>query len=62
MPDKLRSKINEVKENIFSMDFAIFKSQVISYLEPEDQSGFDSKEVWDNIRLHVVEALGRDGS
>jgi len=62
LPDKLRSKINEVKENIFSMDFVIFKSQVISYLEPEDQSGFDSKEVWDNIRLHVVEALGRDGS
>lgn len=62
LPDKLRSKISEVKENIFSMDFVIFKSQVISYLEPEDQSGFDSKEVWDNIRLHVVEALGRDGS
>lgn len=62
LPDKLRSKINEVKENIFSMDFVIFKSQVISYLEPEDQSGFDSKEVWDNIRLHVVEALGKDES
>lgn len=62
LPDKLRSKINEVKENIFSMDFVIFKSQVISYLEPEDQPEFDSKEVWDNIRLHVVEALGKDES
>lgn len=62
LPDKLRSKINEVKENIFSMDFVIFKSQVISYLEPEDQPGFDSKEVWDNIRLRVVEALGKDES
>ena len=62
LPDKLRSKMNEIKENIFSVDFVIFKSQVISYLEPEDQPGFDSKEVWDNIRLHVVEALGKDGS
>jgi predicted nucleotidyltransferase component of viral defense system len=56
----LRSKLNEVKENIFTMDFAIFKSQVISYLEPADQPGFDSKESWDNIRLHVVEALRKD--
>lgn len=60
LSDKLHSKLNEVKENVFSMDFAIFKSQVISYLEPADQSGFDSKETWDNIRLHVVDALGKD--
>ncbi|MFQ6618599.1 MAG: hypothetical protein ACE5QV_07925 [Fidelibacterota bacterium] len=37
-----------------------FKSQVISYLEPEDQRRFESKEIWDHIRLHVIEALGKD--
>jgi len=50
------------KENIFSMDFTIFKSQVISYLEPEDQPRFESSEVWDNIRLHIVEAFEEDES
>jgi len=60
LSEELRSSLNKAKENIFSMDFTIFKSQVISYLEPEDQPRFESSEVWDNIRLHVVEALGED--
>ena len=60
LPEELRSNLNKVKDNIFSLDFIVFKSQVISYLEPEDQSRFESEEVWDNIRLHVVESLARE--
>ena len=62
LPEELRSNLNKAKENIFSMDFTIFKSQVISYLEPEDQPRFESSEVWDNIRLHIVEAFEEDES
>jgi predicted nucleotidyltransferase component of viral defense system len=58
LSEELRSNLDKVKENILSMDFAVFKSQVISYLEPEDQSRYGSEEVWDSIRLHVVESLG----
>ncbi len=58
LPEELRSNLDKVKENILSMDFAVFKSQVISYLEPEDQPRYGSEEVWDSIRLHVVESLG----
>jgi predicted nucleotidyltransferase component of viral defense system len=60
LTEELRSNLIKVKDNIFSVDFMVFKSQVISYLEPEDQSRFESKEVWDNIRLRVVESLERD--
>ena len=59
LPEELRTNLNKVKDNVFSLDFVVFKSQVISYLEPEDQSRFDTREVWDSIRLHVVESLTR---
>ena len=49
--------MNKVKDNILSIDFVVFKSQVIPYLESEDQTKFDSVEVWNNIRLDVVETI-----
>ena len=60
LPEELRTNLNKSKENILSMDYAAFKSQVISYLEPEDQPQYESEEVWDNMRLQVIEALGED--
>ena len=57
LSEDLRSDLNKVKDNILSIDFAVFKSQVIPYLESEDQPRFDSEEVWDNIRLDVIESL-----
>jgi len=60
LPEEVRANLDKAKESILSMDFVVFKSQVISYLEPEDQSRFESEEVWDNIRLHVVETLSED--
>jgi len=59
LSEELRSDLNKVKDNILSIDFVVFKSQVIPYLESEDQPRFDSEEVWDNIRLDVVESLMR---
>ncbi len=52
--------LNKTVENILSLDYATFKSQVISYLEPEDQPQYESEEVWDNMRLQVIEALSED--
>ena len=45
--------------NARSVDFGMFKSQVLAYLSPEDQEGFDSSSVWDSMVLEVVVALGR---
>ena len=60
LPKELRQSLNKAKENILSMDYAAFKSQVISYLEPEDQPQYESEGVWDNMRLQVIEALSED--
>jgi hypothetical protein len=40
------------------MSYDMFKSQVLSYLHPEYQAQYSSPELWDNIILTVVEALG----
>ena len=47
----------KAKENVLSTNFAAFKSQVISYLEPEAQHQYDSEDVWDSMRLKVIEAI-----
>jgi predicted nucleotidyltransferase component of viral defense system len=57
--EKQRADLNKARENILSTDFAAFKSQVISYLEPEVQKQYDSEDVWDGMRLKVVETLER---
>ena len=43
--------------NAMAVDFGTFKSQVLSYLEPEAQAPYDSPSVWDTIVLEVVQAL-----
>ncbi len=43
--------------NAMAVDFGAFKSQVLSYLEPEAQALYDSPSVWDAIVLEVVDAL-----
>ncbi len=48
--------------NALSVDFGMFKSQVLAYLPPEDQARFDSSSVWDAMVLEVIEALGRGRS
>jgi hypothetical protein len=40
-----------------AIDFATFKSQVLAFLEPDDQARFDSASAWDTIVLEVVDAL-----
>jgi len=48
----------QAKENILAMDFGQFKSQVVSYLEPDLQHHYDSEETWDAIRWRLIEVLG----
>jgi predicted nucleotidyltransferase component of viral defense system len=43
--------------NALSVDFGMFKSQVLAYLRPADQTFFDSSAVWDTVVLEVVDAL-----
>jgi predicted nucleotidyltransferase component of viral defense system len=43
--------------NALSVDFETFRSQVLSYLDPEVRTPFDSRAAWDAVVLEVVEAL-----
>lgn len=43
--------------NAMTVDFGMFKSQVLAYLAPEHQTFYDSSSVWETIVLEVVEAL-----
>ncbi|MGB7295869.1 MAG: hypothetical protein WBC70_09805 [Candidatus Aminicenantales bacterium] len=52
----------QIRENILAVDFAQFKSQVLSYLEPELQPHYDSEENWDAMRWRIIEALGEGSS
>jgi hypothetical protein len=46
--------------NAMSIDFDTFKSQVLSYLEPEARAQYDSPSTWDTIVLEVVDGLRRE--
>ena len=43
--------------NALSVDFGTFRSQVLSYLEPDARSQYDSPSAWDAVVLEVVDAL-----
>lgn len=52
-----RETAAKARANALSIDFGTFKSQVLAFLLPEDQTHYDSATVWDTIVLEVVEAL-----
>jgi len=56
--DGRKHDVAQVKENILAMDFGQFKSQVLSYLDPELELPYDSEETWDAMRWRIIEALG----
>lgn len=60
--DRCRADLNQARENVLTTSFAAFKSKVISYLEPDIQKQYNSRDVWDDMRLKVAEALERNMS
>ena len=47
-------------KNTTSINFATFKSQVVSYLEPEYQGQYSDPAIWDTMQLTVCDHLGRE--
>jgi len=58
LPIDKKPDVAQIKENVLAVDFGQFKSQVISYLEPDLQPQYDSEETWDAMRWRIIEALG----
>jgi predicted nucleotidyltransferase component of viral defense system len=56
--EKLDPRVAErASANAMTVDFGMFKSQVLAFLPPDDQALYDSSSVWDTIVLEVVDAL-----
>ncbi len=55
--DRLRSRIKEAQSNAMRISYDVFKSQVLSFLIPEYQAQYDSRQVWEDMVLKLVETL-----
>ncbi len=55
-PDR-HEDVARARINAMSVDFGTFRSQVLSYLEPEARAQYESRSAWDTIVLQVVDAL-----
>jgi hypothetical protein len=44
-------------QNTATLSFDHFKSQVIPYLQPDDQSLYDSPDVWEHMQIDLMEKL-----
>ena len=45
------------QQNALSISYDDFKGQVLAYLAPDYQAQYDTREMWDELVLRVVEAL-----
>jgi hypothetical protein len=52
-----RDLLDRACANAIAIDFGMFKSQVLAYLEPDDQAQYDSSPAWDTVVLEVVGTL-----
>jgi hypothetical protein len=59
-PDVDRDVLDRACANAMAIDFRTFKSQVLVYLDPDDQTPYDSSAAWDTVVLEVVDRLRSD--
>jgi predicted nucleotidyltransferase component of viral defense system len=62
LPEDLRKCRPKAQKNAMAVTFAVFKSQVLSYLSVNHREEYDSESVWETVQLTVAEALGSVGS
>ena len=51
----------QARERVLAIDFHEYRDAVVAYLAAEDQSAYESRELWDEIRLQVLARLEGDG-
>jgi hypothetical protein len=44
-------------QNTATLSFAHFKSQVIPYLQPDDQNLYESPDVWEHMQIDLMDKL-----
>jgi hypothetical protein len=53
----IRSDIPKAIERAMEVSYADFRSQVVSYLQPEHTATYGSQEAWDALQVQVVDRL-----
>jgi Nucleotidyl transferase AbiEii toxin, Type IV TA system len=53
----IRSEIPKAVERVMEISYADFKSQVVSYLQPDNVETYGSPEAWDALQMQVIEHL-----
>jgi hypothetical protein len=51
----IRSQVPKAIERAMEVSYADFKSQVASYLKPEHQDEYGTREAWDAMQAQVIE-------
>ncbi len=52
-----KQEFGDFREAVLSVDYGQFKSQVVSYLEPDIQPHYDTADGWDDMRWRLINAL-----
>jgi len=52
-----KHEFGDIREAVLSVDYGQFKSQVVSYLEPDIQTQYDTADGWDDMRWRLINAL-----
>jgi hypothetical protein len=55
--DKVANYVDKAKDNIWTVSYDMFKSQVVSYLHPDYQAQYSSSDLWDSMILTLANAL-----
>ena len=53
-----KKELNAACQNVISVSFDQFKSQVVAYLPAEYQSHYGTRKVWESLQENVVKTLG----
>lgn len=59
LDSELKSNLSTAINNVLSIDFAEFKSQVVAYLMNEYQNYYNSPEIWHSIQEDVIKTIER---
>jgi hypothetical protein len=51
----IRNQVAKAVERAMDVSYADFKSQVASYLKPEDQDQYGTRDAWDAMQAQVIE-------
>jgi len=55
--EPVRGRLKTAVERAMDVSYDAYKSQVVSYLRPEELEGLGSREAWDALQSQVITAL-----